>query len=136
MDRMLLPSRDVDGSGYDRRLAAARTEADADEACAADTRTLQGQSMKRYETIATNLAEQIRAGHLPVGVRLPSLRHLIAQYGVSQSTVFRAYYLLEQWGLVRAEERAGYFVTQGSTVKEKAATGLSTTPTKVDISDL
>ena len=76
--------------------------------------------MKRYETIATNLAEQIRAGHLPVGVRLPSLRHLIAQYGVSQSTVFRAYYLLEQWGLVRAEERAGYFVTQGASVKETA----------------
>jgi DNA-binding transcriptional MocR family regulator len=97
---------------------------------------LQGQSMKRYETIATNLAEQIRAGHLPVGVRLPSLRHLIAQYGVSQSTVFRAYYLLEQWGLVRAEERAGYFVTQGATVKKAPANGPSTTPTKVDISDL
>jgi DNA-binding transcriptional MocR family regulator len=56
---------------------------------------------------------------------------------VSQSTVFRAYSLLEQWGLVRAEERAGYFVTQGATVNETVrAEGLATEPRKVDISDL
>ncbi|MFM0249744.1 aminotransferase-like domain-containing protein [Paraburkholderia sediminicola] len=93
--------------------------------------------MNRYETIAKNLATQIREGFLPAGTRLPSLRHLIAQYGVSQSTVFRAYSLLEQWGLVRAEERAGYFVTEGATVNETArAEGLATEPRKVDISDL
>ncbi len=39
-----------------------------------------------------------------VGARMPSLRQIIAQHGVSQSTVFRAYYLLEEWGLVRAQE--------------------------------
>ncbi|MFM0504843.1 aminotransferase-like domain-containing protein [Paraburkholderia caffeinilytica] len=93
--------------------------------------------MNRYETIAKNLATQIREGLLPAGARLPSLRHLIAQYGVSQSTVFRAYALLEQWGLVRAEERAGYFVTQGATVNEAVRTeGLATEPKKVDVSDL
>ncbi|MFM0031870.1 PLP-dependent aminotransferase family protein [Paraburkholderia madseniana] len=93
--------------------------------------------MNRYETIAKNLATQIREGLLPVGAKLPSLRHLIAQYGVSQSTVFRAYSLLEQWGLVRAEERAGYFVTQGATVNETVrAERPATEPRKVDISDL
>jgi DNA-binding transcriptional MocR family regulator len=93
--------------------------------------------MNRYETIAKNLATQIREGLLPAGAKLPSLRHLIAQYGVSQSTVFRAYSLLEQWGLVRAEERAGYFVTQGATVNETVrAERLATEPRKVDISDL
>ncbi|MFL9934827.1 PLP-dependent aminotransferase family protein [Paraburkholderia sp. RL18-103-BIB-C] len=93
--------------------------------------------MNRYETIAKNLATQIREGLLPAGAKLPSLRHLIVQYGVSQSTVFRAYSLLEQWGLVRAEERAGYFVTQGATVNETVrAEGLATEPRKVDISDL
>jgi DNA-binding transcriptional MocR family regulator len=93
--------------------------------------------MNRYETIAKNLATQIREGLLPAGAKLPSLRRLIAQYGVSQSTVFRAYSLLEQWGLVRAEERAGYFVTQGATVNETVrAEGLATEPRKVDISDL
>jgi len=93
--------------------------------------------MTRFETIANNLAEQIRAGQIPVGTRLPSLRQIISQYGVSQTTVFRAYYLLEQWGLVRAEERAGYFVTPGAAVdaevhKEKQ----DDAPKKVDISDL
>jgi DNA-binding transcriptional MocR family regulator len=93
--------------------------------------------MNRYETIAQNLAAQIREGLLPAGARLPSLRHLIAQYGVSQSTVFRTYSLLEQWGLVRAEERAGYFVTEGATVNETVrAEELAREPRKVDISEL
>jgi DNA-binding transcriptional MocR family regulator len=93
--------------------------------------------MNLFETIAKNLAEQIRAGQIPVGAKLPSLRQIIAQYGVSQSTVFRAYYLLEQWGLVRAEERAGYFVTPGAVVDEGAsADKTSAEPKKVDISDL
>lgn len=93
--------------------------------------------MNRFEAIANNLAEQIRAGHFPVGTRLPSLRQIISQYGVSQTTVFRAYYLLEQWGLVRAEERAGYFVTRGAAVDMVAPAGQpAEAPKKVDISDL
>ncbi|SAL05829.1 GntR family transcriptional regulator [Caballeronia arationis] len=92
--------------------------------------------MNRFETIAKNLAEQIRAGHIPVGTTLPSLRQIIAQYGVSQSTVLRAYYLLEKWGLVRAEERAGYFVAPGAAVDEIALTEETEAPKKVDISDL
>ena len=66
--------------------------------------------MKRYETLAHTIADEIRNGNLAVGTRLPSLRQIIAQHGVSQSTVFRAYYLLEQWGLIRARERSGYYV--------------------------
>lgn len=73
--------------------------------------------MKRYESLAISLADGIRSGRIPIGSRLPSLRQIIAQWGVSQSTVFRAYYLLEEWGLVRAEERSGYFVTPGAAVK-------------------
>ncbi|MFM0572281.1 PLP-dependent aminotransferase family protein [Paraburkholderia caledonica] len=93
--------------------------------------------MNRFEIIANNLAEQIRAGHIPVGARLPSLRHIISQYGVSQTTVFRAYYLLEQWGLVRAEERAGYFVTPGAAVDAVAPAGRpEEAPKEVDISNL
>lgn len=43
--------------------------------------------MNRYEIIANNLATQIREGLLPAGARLPSLRHLIAQY---RTHVFQA----------------------------------------------
>lgn len=49
--------------------------------------------MKRYEILAQTIADEIRAGNLAVGARLPSLRQIIAQHSVSQSTVFRAYYL-------------------------------------------
>ena len=94
--------------------------------------------MKRYEALANSIADGIRSGQIPIGSRLPSLRQIIAQRGVSQSTVFRAYYLLEEWGLIRAEERAGYFVTPGAAVKQvplRHDMPLADS-TKVDISDL
>ncbi|WP_296660184.1 PLP-dependent aminotransferase family protein [Paraburkholderia sp.] len=70
--------------------------------------------MTRYKTLAQTMAKEIRSGNIPAGARMPSLRHVIAQHGVSQSTASHAYYLLEEWGLVRAQERSGYYVTQGA----------------------
>lgn len=94
-------------------------------------------SMKRYETLAHTIADEIRNGNLAVGTRLPSLRQLIAQHGVSQSTVFRAYYLLEQWGLIRARERSGYYVAPGARPPAKRRASRAAPATrKVDISDL
>jgi DNA-binding transcriptional MocR family regulator len=72
--------------------------------------------MKRYETLAETIALEIRSGRLPVGARLASVRHLASQYGVAQSTVFRAYYLLEELGLICARERCGYFVAPHTSV--------------------
>jgi DNA-binding transcriptional MocR family regulator len=69
-----------------------------------------GMKMKRYEALAELLAGDIRNGKLAPGTRLPSIRQLRQQHGVSPSTVFRAYYRLENLGLVRAHERSGYFV--------------------------
>ncbi len=57
--------------------------------------------MKRYEALAETLAADIRNGSLPPGTRLPSIRKTVAQYGVSPSTAFQAYYRLEERGLVR-----------------------------------
>jgi DNA-binding transcriptional MocR family regulator len=70
--------------------------------------------MTRYERLAQSMAAEIRSGNLKPGARMPSLRQIIAQHGVSQSTATRAYYLLEQWGLVLAEERSGYYVAPPS----------------------
>ncbi|MEM5295055.1 PLP-dependent aminotransferase family protein [Burkholderia sp. JPY481] len=94
--------------------------------------------MTRYEALATTIAEEIRAGHIPIGSRLPSLRYIIAQHGVSQSTVLRAYYLLEEWGLIRAEERSGFYVTPGAGVQQAVSMQAATLAesAKVDISDL
>ncbi|MBK1680960.1 PLP-dependent aminotransferase family protein [Rhodocyclus tenuis] len=67
--------------------------------------------MKRYEQLAELLAHDIRSGKFPAGTRLPSVRTIVHQHEVSPSTVFQAYYRLENLGLVRARERSGYFVT-------------------------
>ncbi len=72
-------------------------------------------SMKRYETLASDIAESIRKGVLRPGDRLPSVRHCSESRGISQSTVFQAYYRLEAQGLVRARHRSGYFVAAGDT---------------------
>ena len=44
------------------------------------------------------------------GDRLPSIREACRQRGVSPATVFKAYYLLEADGLIRAAPRSGYYV--------------------------
>src|SRR5580658_2489619 len=94
--------------------------------------------MNRYEVLANAMAAEIRSGRVAVGSRMPSLRQIIAQHGVSQSTVFRAYYLLEKWGLIRAQERSGYYVAPGAsvTVKRVPHAAALAESGKVDISDL
>jgi DNA-binding transcriptional MocR family regulator len=64
----------------------------------------------KFEQLARELEQQIAAGVLRPGDRLPSVRQTCASRGVSPSTVFQAYYLLESRGLVRAAPRSGYFV--------------------------
>lgn len=69
--------------------------------------------MKRYEALADEVAASIRAGVLRPGDRLPSVRQTSLGRQVSPSTVFQAYYLLEARGLIRAQPKSGYYVTQG-----------------------
>lgn len=94
---------------------------------------------KRYEQLAELLAGDIRNGRLAPGTRLPSVRQLCAQHGVSASTVFQAYYRLEEKGLVRARERSGYFASAAGAL----AHALPETPRRaarlagrVDVSEL
>ncbi len=94
--------------------------------------------MKRYEALADLLATDIRSGKLPPGTRLPSIRSLTAQHGVSPSTAFQAYYRLEDRGLVRARERSGYFVAgTGEPAPPEPARGASLRlRASVDVSEL
>ncbi|HAL66270.1 MAG TPA: GntR family transcriptional regulator, partial [Pseudomonas sp.] len=71
--------------------------------------------MKRYERFADDIAELIRSGVLGPGERVPSVRYASQTHGVSPSTVFQAYYLLERRGLIRARPRSGYFVNAHAT---------------------
>ena len=54
--------------------------------------------MKRYEEYAAEIAERVESGELRAGDRLPSVRVASAGRGISPSTVFEAYYLLEARG--------------------------------------
>ena len=95
--------------------------------------------MKLYEAFAEEIAQSIRAGVMKRGDRLPSVRQASTSRGVSPSTVFEAYYLLEARGLIRARERSGYYVTAG--VKAHLPEpGISTRPdgdsTAIDVSEL
>lgn len=67
--------------------------------------------MNRYENLAHVLSERIEQGLYPAGVRLPSVRILSNEHGVSVSTVQQAYRVLEEKHLVEARPKSGYFVT-------------------------
>ncbi len=63
-----------------------------------------------YESLADHLASLVEAGSLLAGDRLPSVRGLAAQQGVSISTVLQAYVLLESRGLVEVRPQSGHYV--------------------------
>ncbi|UDL05663.1 PLP-dependent aminotransferase family protein [Marinobacter sp. CA1] len=94
--------------------------------------------MKRFEQLAHDLAELIRDGTLQPGQRIPSVRLASRTYKVSPSTVFRAYYLLENMGLIYARPKSGYFVTSltSHSLPEPAAGYDETQRTSVDVSEL
>jgi len=95
--------------------------------------------MKRYETLAEDIAQSIRIGVMKIGDRLPSVRQASASRGVSPSTVFEAYYLLEARGLIRAKERSGYYVISGIKTlppEPEIVSRPDGDPTQVDVSEL
>lgn len=64
-----------------------------------------------YVQLAAVIRRQIADGSLTRGDRLPTLKQLIATYGVSSMTVRHALAGLEEEGLIRAERGRGTFVT-------------------------
>ena len=67
----------------------------------------------RYLAIANALAEDIEAGRLPPGGRLPTHRDLADQLGVTVGTVSRAYAEAARRGLLSGEVGRGTFVRAG-----------------------
>lgn len=94
--------------------------------------------MKRYEKFAADIAEMIRNGVLPAGGKVPSVRVASRTYAVSPSTVFKAYYLLEDKGLIQARARSGYYVREhaAKTMVEPELVRHYSDGTDVDVSDL
>ncbi|MDN3639334.1 PLP-dependent aminotransferase family protein [Simiduia curdlanivorans] len=65
-----------------------------------------------YKNIATTIIDDIEAGLLVHGCKLPSLRASASRHGVSLTTMINCYRYLEELGWLKAMPQRGYFVKQ------------------------
>jgi DNA-binding transcriptional MocR family regulator len=65
--------------------------------------------MNRYEQLAERLRTDIRAGLYPPGQRLPSVRRIASQQGLSIATCISAYRKLEAQGWLEARPQSGFY---------------------------
>jgi DNA-binding transcriptional MocR family regulator len=63
-----------------------------------------------YLKVARQIEQQIRKGALRVGDRVPSIRGLRRQQGISVSTVLQAYFWLENQGWIEPRAQSGFYV--------------------------
>ncbi len=64
----------------------------------------------KYIRVADGLEKMIAEEVLHIGDKLPSVRVLSEEYGISTGTAFQAYYLLEGKGLIKSRPKSGYYV--------------------------
>ncbi|ORJ57111.1 PLP-dependent aminotransferase family protein [Geothermobacter hydrogeniphilus] len=65
----------------------------------------------RYRRVEKQITTLIESAAIKPGDRLPSLRKLSGQLGVSISTVSQAYLELEKKGVIASRERSGFFLS-------------------------
>jgi DNA-binding transcriptional MocR family regulator len=63
-----------------------------------------------YEQVAARFEQQVNDGILLPGDRLPSVRMLSREQGISLSTAYKVYVELENKGIIEARTRSGYYV--------------------------
>lgn len=63
-----------------------------------------------YMQVADGLEKMIAEDVLKIGDKLPSVRVLSHEYGISMGTAFQAYYHLEGKGLIESRPKSGYYV--------------------------
>jgi DNA-binding transcriptional regulator YhcF (GntR family) len=72
-----------------------------------------------YEQVRVQISEQARAGVLPVGYRLPTVRGLAESLGLAANTVAKAYRALESDGVIETRGRNGTFVAAAGSAAER-----------------
>lgn len=94
--------------------------------------------MKLYEKLVHDIATAIRAGVLAPGEKLPSVRQACLNHKVSPATIFKAYYELENLGLIRAQPKSGYYVSHHAikTISAPSSPVPQQESTEVNVSDL
>ena len=65
-----------------------------------------------FDQLRMQVIDGVRAGALPPGTRLPTVRELAGQLGVATNTVARAYRELESAGIVETHGRFGTFISR------------------------
>ncbi|MBN1630812.1 MAG: PLP-dependent aminotransferase family protein [Thermoleophilia bacterium] len=93
----------------------------------------------KYVLLADDIADQVSQGVLRPGDRIPSVRQMSRERGVSITTVLEAYSLLEDRGVIRARPQSGYFVAWRPSVSARPQPTMSSAspwPAEVTISDL
>ena len=65
-----------------------------------------------FDQLRTGVIDGVRAGVLPPGTRLPTVRELAGQLGVATNTVARAYRELELAANVETRGRFGTFISR------------------------
>ncbi|MGP2437439.1 GntR family transcriptional regulator [Streptomyces sp. JW3] len=72
-----------------------------------------------YEQVRAQISEQARAGVLPVGHRLPTVRGLAESLGLAANTVAKAYRALEADGVIETRGRNGTFVAAAGAAAQR-----------------
>ncbi|MGZ3823182.1 MAG: GntR family transcriptional regulator, partial [Mucilaginibacter sp.] len=73
-----------------------------------------------YAQIASRIEEQIKQNLLRSGDKLPYVRALSQEQGISISTAYKAYVELENMGMIEARPKSGYYVKFSATRFTKA----------------
>jgi DNA-binding transcriptional MocR family regulator len=95
------------------------------------------ESQPLYHRVADHIQGLISSGTLRSGERVPSVRRLSRQEGVSVSTVLQAYQRLEDGGLIEARPQSGYYVRRApASMPEPEASRPPTRSLAVEVSAL
>jgi DNA-binding transcriptional MocR family regulator len=93
----------------------------------------------KYSLLVDDITSQVAQGVLRPGDRVPSIRQLSRERGVSVTTVLEAYRLLEDRGIIQARPQSGYFVAWKPSATARPKLTMSSAvafPAAVTISDL
>ncbi|MFC4036045.1 GntR family transcriptional regulator [Streptomyces polygonati] len=73
-----------------------------------------------YEQLRRQVAEEARAGRIPVGYKLPTVRGLAEQLGLAANTVAKAYRALEADGVIETRGRHGTYIAAADSGSREA----------------
>jgi DNA-binding transcriptional regulator YhcF (GntR family) len=85
-----------------------------------------GGSTAPYEQLRGQIAEEARAGRLPVNYKLPTVRGLAEELGIAANTVAKAYRALEADGVIETRGRHGTYIAAGDARAREVAAAAST----------